>query len=152
MRCTLSFKNYLEGLLCLCHNVNKKKEWQIRPSHKHTKHSFGVNVLHYSSKCQWTEMRAVCVMLEENLVMFSVEISGERYNQRTVTGQKQLDSWLSLRPSLSLNLDGRLLTRQQSPYWKCASRTTVFTVIPLAEELRGRESWERTHPRGQRDG
>lgn len=35
-------------------------------------------------------MRAVCAMLVENLVMFSVEISGERYNQRTVTGPSSL--------------------------------------------------------------
>lgn len=35
-------------------------------------------------------MRAVCAMLEENLVMFSVEISGERYNQWTVTGPSSL--------------------------------------------------------------
>lgn len=91
----------------------------------------------------------VCDARRESCDVFSRDIWRE-VQSMDCDRPKQLDSWLSLRPNLSLNLDRRLLTRQQSPDWKCASRTTAFTVIPLAEELRGRESWERTHPRGQR--
>lgn len=92
----------------------------------------------------------VCDARRESCDVFSRDIWRE-VQSMDCDRPKQLDSWLSLRQSLSLNLDGRLLTRQQFPDWKCASRTTVFTVISLVEELRGRELRENSSKRAEMD-
>lgn len=62
----------------------------------------GVNVRHHSENVSGQKWGlCICLMLEGNLVMFSVKVSGMRYNQQTVAGQSSsIADWVWVKRQL----------------------------------------------------